>query len=476
MSSCLFLPLYLAYRKARQKKKPSYNQLAFEAQLLDNLAILSHTLHTHTWRPQPYLSFVAIKPKARQIHAPDFGDRVVHHWLVPELEAVFEPKFIHDSYANRIGKGTNKAVERLQQFVRQLYSGKTGKTDPRLADGGKGYYLQCDIANFFNTIHRPTLQRLVTRHIDHLPSCVQSATHQLLTCSVADSGVRQRATPRQLNAVPDHKKLENAKPDCALPIGNLSSQFFANVYMNELDQYVKHTLKVKHYLRYVDDFILLSDNQAQLRQWQQQIEQFLHTQLHLTLKPSPICKPIITGIDFLGFVVFPHHTQVRRRVVANLRHKLYRLEQEQSSSAPSTKSAKSAQPTNQPYQIRQQTHHCSYFGQPCTDYYLYADVTGYHHLRSVYASYLGHIRHANHHRLLQKLYQDYPYLQCFAIKTRFDIDGWFEPRPIWLWQHLKPIHPNHHSKPYQPPISQETTHASPVPKNNSPMIQLCFDF
>ncbi|WP_394261838.1 reverse transcriptase domain-containing protein [Moraxella boevrei] len=459
MSNVLFSPLYHAYQKARKKKKPSYNQLAFEGRLLDNLTELSEQLASHTWQPRPYLSFVALKPKARQIHAPDFGDRVVHHWLVPQLEQIFEPKFIHDSYANRIGKGTHQAVKRLQKFVQKIYNGKTGKTNHQLADNGKGYYLQCDIANFFNSIHRPTLYELIRPHIQHLTSSVQSATYQLLFCTVQQSGVRQKATVKQLQAVPKHKKLENAKPDCGLPIGNLSSQFFANVYLNALDQFVKHTLKAQYYVRYVDDFILLSDSQSELLTWLTQIEQFLHDVLQLSLKKSPICKPILSGIDFLGFVVFPHHIQVRRRVVANLRHKLYQKQ------------------TLKPTCIEKKQGFCRYFKQPCMDYYLHDNVAGFEQLRSVYASYLGHIRHANHQLLLHKLYRDYPYLQRFHVKVKFDIASWFIHRPIWLWTALNQTDNVKISHPlYINQQEQSDDPINPNPKNMAQAIQLCFDF
>ncbi|MCB1660117.1 MAG: hypothetical protein KDI39_17995 [Pseudomonadales bacterium] len=144
--------LYNAFIQAKKRKKPSYNRLMFEQDWLSHLFTILTKLQQHTWQPLPSVCFVAKRPKAREIHAPDFADRVVHHWLVPHLEAIYEPIFIYDSFANRKGKGTHAAVERLQQFVRQVYSGQ-GK--------GRGYYLQLDIHNFFNSIHRPTLYGLL---------------------------------------------------------------------------------------------------------------------------------------------------------------------------------------------------------------------------------------------------------------------------------------------------------------------------
>ena len=148
--------LYNAFIQAKKRKKPSYNRLMFEQDWLNHLFNILNKLQQHTWQPLPSVCFVAKRPKAREIHAPDFADRVVHHWLVPQLEAIYEPIFIYDSFANRKGKGTHAAVERLQQFVRQVYSGE--------GQGG-GYYLQLDIHNFFNSIHRPTLYALLKTKI-----------------------------------------------------------------------------------------------------------------------------------------------------------------------------------------------------------------------------------------------------------------------------------------------------------------------
>lgn len=210
----------------------------------------------------PVVSFVVKHPKTREIHAPDFADRVVHHI------------FVHDSYANRAGRGSHSAVDRLQAFMRQ----RENMPDTTVVGG---WYLQLDIHNFFNSIHRPTLyamlcQRLVqAQRRGKLPAshalALRSLCHKLLAQRVAER-VRSLAAAA---GVPPHKRLCNAAPSCGLPVGNLTSQFFANVYLNALDQFVKHTLKVRHYVRYVDDFVLLGDSPAQLKHWQAQIEAFL---------------------------------------------------------------------------------------------------------------------------------------------------------------------------------------------------------
>ena len=346
-----FRELHDAWHRARRKKVPSDNQMAFESRAIDGLLSLESRLKLGTWSPGPATCFVAKRPKAREIHAPDFADRVVHHWLVPQLDALFESRFIFDSYANRPGKGTHAAVRRLRDFVRQVASGQGG-----------GWYLQLDIRNFFNSINRPTLWSVLKRRLVDAgaPIIVQRATHALLRQSIEQQGVIHRARPSERAQVPPHKRLENAPPGCGLPIGNLSSQFFANVYLDKLDQFVKHELRAKRYLRYVDDFILVHRDRAQLEIWQRQIEEFLRRELRLELKADIRLRPLSAGIDFLGYVVYPTHTRVRRRVV---RHAFAALRAAAN------------------HRTREQREH----------------------RRSVLASYVGHFAHANAHRLTEAL-------------------------------------------------------------------------
>lgn len=146
----VFHALYAAWKAARRKKKPSHGQMQFEARLGDNLLALARKILAGAWEPGRTTSFMAIKPKAREIHAPPFADRVVHHWLIAMLERLYAQVFIHDAYAGRKGKGVHAAVDRAQQFMRQLQSG-----------AGGGWYLQLDVRNFFNTIPRATVWQLL---------------------------------------------------------------------------------------------------------------------------------------------------------------------------------------------------------------------------------------------------------------------------------------------------------------------------
>lgn len=312
-----FTACHAAWLKARQGKRPSANQLRFDAHWLDNLLALHDGLRSGQWQPARTVSFVVQHPKVREIHAPAFADRIVHHLLVPRLEKFYEPIFIHDSYANRQGKGSHAAVDRLQQFMRQRNDKK-----------GQGWFLQLDIHNYFNTIHRPTLYAMLCKRLDQMKQRrVLPASHALALRSLCHKILAEKVTenvrdPHAAAQLPPHKRLCNSAAGCGLPVGNLTSQFFANVYLNALDQFVKHTLKVKHYVRYVDDFVLLADTQAQLESWKQQISVFLEQTLQLSLKVDSKLAPIAQGVDFLGYVVFAHHRLVRQRVVQHCNAKL----------------------------------------------------------------------------------------------------------------------------------------------------------
>lgn len=334
MSSDIFKlsDVYAAYRACRRRKRGTRNAQRYETYLLDRLVGTLHALNEHTWRPSRAIAFVVRKPKAREVLAADFSDRVVHHLLVPRLERHFEPVFIHDAYSNRKGKGTHAAVERLQTFLRQAsHNGQR-----------QVYTLQLDIANYFNSIDRRRLYGFIRERLERDlrrpttdPRHADLATvrellwltRTILTGNAAQ-GALLRGRPAEFRRVPPHKRLINAPEERGLPIGNLTSQFFANVYLNELDQYVKHVLKCHYYLRYVDDMVLVGDHPEQLIYYRNAIEQFIHDKLDLRLRDSGRLRPASDGVDFLGYIVRSHYCLVRRRVVGNLREKLKQYERQ----------------------------------------------------------------------------------------------------------------------------------------------------
>jgi len=300
--------LYRQYLKCRRNKRNTLNALQFEFNAEWNLAALAVELHQKTYVAKRAIGFVVAKPKLREIVAADFSDRIVHHILVDTLEAIFEPQFIYDSYACRQNKGTHKAVARVEQFIRQLS-----------VNAQPSYFLQLDIHNFFINIDKNILLGLIYKRTrDHnlrwLAREVIFINPQQDMLLKGDSQLFKR--------LPVHKSLLNAPVGKGLPIGNLSSQFFANVYLNELDQFVKHSLKCSHYVRYCDDFILLDNSKARLEQFKGKIEQFLTERLLLRLNPRyHAVLPVSNGINYLGYIIHREYRLVRKRVVSNLQEK-----------------------------------------------------------------------------------------------------------------------------------------------------------
>lgn len=254
------------------------------------------------------------RPKLREIFAADFRDRIVHHLLVGTLEPDWERIFIHDSYACRTGKGVHKAVDRLQSFLLRATANGTRPA----------WYLQLDVHNYFMSMDKDVLWRLLGPRIHD--ANVAWLTRLLVYHDCTRDYV-YKGRPGLLARVPPHKSLLQCPPGKGLPIGNLNSQFFANVYLNSLDQFVKHDLKCRHYLRYCDDFVLVSRDPDELRAWRGAIAAFLAERLLLRLNDQrERLRPVADGVDFLGYVVRPHYRLARRRVVSRMHERLAAFE------------------------------------------------------------------------------------------------------------------------------------------------------
>lgn len=233
---------------------------------------------------QSYFEFESIaEVKRRTIDAPTFRDRIIHHALHRVVNRLFEKKFIHDSYACRKGKGTHKAVERLQNFLRRAkaFADKSGK---------KVYVLQCDISKYYPSIDHGILKSEIRRTI---------ADERLL--QVWDSLIDSFET--------------EGKPDVGIPIGALTSQLSANIYLNPFDHFVKDVLKVKYYIRYMDDFIVITDSKEELSNILQKATEFLENTLRLKLNPKTKIYPASRGVDFCGYRTFFFHRLPRKRNV-----------------------------------------------------------------------------------------------------------------------------------------------------------------
>ncbi len=276
---------------------------------------MEQELKTRTYQPGTYVCFAITDPKLREVWAADFRDRVVHHLLINYLEPIWDKKFIFHSYACRKNKGAHKAIFYLKKAINQELNSCMGKPNSSL------YYLKIDVQSFFPSIDKNILFSIIKKHIKHpeILWLTQKIIFQNPTCNYIIKGNKQL-----LYSIPKHKSLLYTPKNQGLPIGNLTSQFFANLYLNELDQFIKHKLKCRWYFRYMDDLVMLHQDKTRLLEWRNEISFFLNKYLKLKLHPKKqILQPVTNGIDFLGYIVKPDYLLSRRRVVSNLKQKLY---------------------------------------------------------------------------------------------------------------------------------------------------------
>jgi retron-type reverse transcriptase len=265
--------LYQAHLDARQAKRKTLSCFTFEKALGDNIACLLDEIHSGLYRPRPYFKFTVFEPKQRVIHAPAFRDRVVQHAIYRHIYPIFNRTFIDTSFACRVGYGTHKASHALQRLMRQCHP--------------DDYYLQLDIRKFFYRIDRDILLTLLERKIKD-----GRLLNMMMLFAQDDAPV-------------------------GIPIGNLLSQLYALIYLNPLDHFVKRELHARHYLRYVDDFVLLGYSRPECYGLRDEIEDFLERNLRLELSKSTVQK-IGNGINFVGFRTWRNRRLVRKRCVYNL--------------------------------------------------------------------------------------------------------------------------------------------------------------
>lgn len=305
-----FQNLYMAYLDCRRHKRKTHNAAKFELHFESELLKLEKELQSHAYRPDRSICFVVEEPSLREVFAGMFRDRVVHHLLYNFLEPVFEPKFIHGSYACRRGKGIHASLHDLQRYLRKITRNRHRRA----------YYLHLDIRGFFMALKKDILFVIIAKKIKN-PEILWLA--ELVIFNNPVKNFVAKGNTSLFAKIPAHKSLFRVPKDQGLPIGNLTSQFFANVYLNELDQFVKHRLKARYYLRYVDDFLLLSCEKKQLEEWRDAIGRFLEDRLMLELHPQKqILQGTEKGIDWLGYIVKPDCVLVRRRIIRVFRQKL----------------------------------------------------------------------------------------------------------------------------------------------------------
>lgn len=272
---------------------------AFEYRLEDNLLQLQAELRTESYQPGPYTSFYIHEPKKRLISAAPFRDRVAHHALCNLIEPLFERGFIAGSYANRVGQGTHRALDRCQALARRYR-----------------YALQCDVEQFFPAIDHAILRRI-------LATKVSDARVLGLIDRILASGAGVLAEQYRMRWF-DGDNLWAALRSRGLPIGNLTSQFWANCYLHDLDNFVQRGLGCRGYLRYVDDFALFSDDKAELWRWRAAVIGRL-AGLRLTIHPAAQPRPVTEGLPFLGFVIYPDRRRLKRRKAVHFRRQLRQL-------------------------------------------------------------------------------------------------------------------------------------------------------
>ena len=282
--------LLAAWKEFRHDKKDKRDVLIFGSHLMDNIISLHQELANHSYVHGAYQAFNISDPKPRNIHKATVRDRLFHHAIYRQLYPFFNNTFISDSYSCRLRKGTHRALNRLRSFAY-----KESQNHKKTV-----YVLKCDIRKFFANIDHGIL-------IEVLKKYISDQDILWLLGSVIES-------------------FSSVKQNVGLPLGNLTSQLLVNIYMNEFDQFVKHKLKAKYYIRYADDFVILSRDRRLLEKILKQIEEFLAEKLRLNLHPDKVSiHTIASGIDFLGWVQFPDHrvlrTTTKKRMFKKIKEK-----------------------------------------------------------------------------------------------------------------------------------------------------------
>ncbi len=286
-----------AYEKAKRGKTRKESVIEFTKNLDINLRLLHEQLLNQTYKPRPLRKFIIRDPKTRTIHASSFRDRVVHHLLINILEPIFEPRFIYDCHASRKHKGTLRAIQRFDEFKRQVTRGGRLVDNSYSRNSIIGYVFKADVRHFFDTVDHEIL-------IDTISSKIKDEKVIWLIKQILEN-------------------FEGEIKGVGMPLGNFTSQFFANVYLTKLDYFIKHILKAKSYIRYVDDLVILHRNKIVLQEYARKISLYLkYLKLELHPDKSDI-HALRNGVTFLGYRIFYTHKLLRKR---NLRYFMRKFE------------------------------------------------------------------------------------------------------------------------------------------------------
>lgn len=306
--------LYKAYYECRRRKRGTLSAMDFEFDLESNMMKLYDDLKSCKYKIGQSICFVVLKPKPREVWAASFRDRIVHHLVYNAVKDRFYAVFICDTFSCIPGRGTLNAAKKVAKYAKAVTHNYTKKA----------YYLKADLKNFFVSIDKDILYQKMLQRVPE--EWLRVLLKQIIYHNPKENVIVQ--SPQwKFNMLPAYKSLWNCPSAKGLPIGNLTSQFFSNVYLDSLDQYVKHVLRCKYYCRYVDDFVIMDESPDRLNYCYDKIAEFLSQELLITLhKDKKTVNLVSNGIDFVGYVAKPNRFLLRQRTLRDIFRLIRRYE------------------------------------------------------------------------------------------------------------------------------------------------------
>ncbi len=312
-----FEEILTAYYDCRKNKRQTANALAFEIDYESKLVNLLEQINSGSYTPGRSIAFIVHKPVQREIFAADFRDRIVHHLIINKLNPLFEKKFILDSYSCRKQKGTHFGIKRVDRFMRRCSKNYTQDC----------YVLKLDIQGFFMHIDKQILFERLESFIQINYACNDKELVLDLCAKIvfnsSTKGCVVKGDKSNWKGLPRNKSLFHSPYGVGLPIGNLTSQVFANFYMDAFDHYVKHDLGIKYYGRYVDDFVIFHHSKKYLAKLQLKLSRFLQKELHLKIHPKKVyLQHYKKGVKFVGAVIKPNRIYIANRTKGNMHDRI----------------------------------------------------------------------------------------------------------------------------------------------------------
>jgi RNA-directed DNA polymerase len=310
----LLTDLFQAYFNARKNKRNTINALAFEKHLESNIFELFDEILGGEYEPSKSICFIVDRPVKREIFAADFRDRVVHHYIFNIISPIFEKVFINDTYSCRKGKGTHYGIHRIDHFIRSC-SENYRRDCYILKLDIRGYFMSMNRKLLFEKIKSVLMDRWNNSDFD-LFLIIYLIEKTIFNDSTKNCIIKGKKS--DWRGLPETKSLFHADPNCGLPIGNLTSQLFGNIYLSDFDHFVKRDLKIRYYGRYVDDFILVHQDREYLKSLIQKMREYLEEAVQLELHPKKIyLQHYSKGVKYLGAVIKPHRIYIAKRTKGN---------------------------------------------------------------------------------------------------------------------------------------------------------------